>query len=224
MDDIPAYEPTMKKPDERPRAPGPSLEHRGYRTPLALCPIGWETPRQKQDGSLAAHNAKPRCTTWRLRHPSRRVLDCAARRASPYRCVCSRDVTASYSPCPTGASLHLGNGNPSSPSLATTTPFPGVRPPMKRPRTLFWSRQNSNVGDLALHGGRVTGTASLCTISKPRPRPCVRLFQRCFASFSQASWIAADEYLGLFVIDLPPPESVAQGWPSMRPNGIGITS
>lgn len=118
---------------------------------------------------------------------------------------------------------YLGSGSPSSPSLATTTPMPGSAP-MKRPRILFWSRQNSNVSGLALFGIKPAGSASISTISRATPRPCVRLSQSRFASFSQASRIAADEYLGLFVIDLPPPESMAQAWPSRSPNGIGIQS
>lgn len=109
--------------------------------------------------------------------------------------------------------LHLGSGSPSSPSLATTTPLPGSAP-MKRPRILFWSRQNSNVSDLELFGIKPPATGSISTISRPMPRPCVRLSQRCFASFSQASRIAVDEYLGLFVID-PPPARI--GGPSLAP-------
>ena len=91
-------------------------------------------------------------------------------------------------------------GSPSSLSLATTTPLPT---PIKRPRILFWSRQNSNVGDLALLGIKLPGSASIFTISRLRPRPCVLPSQRCFASLFQASRIASDEYFGLFVIDLP---------------------
>ena len=47
------------------------------------------------------------------------------------------------------------SGSPSSLSLATTTPLPT---PIKRPRILFWSRQNSNVGDLALLGIKLPGS------------------------------------------------------------------
>ena len=97
-------------------------------------------------------------------------------------------------------------------SLATTTPLPT---PMTRPRTLFWSRQNSNVGDLVPRVIKLSGGASILTISRLRPRPCVWLFQRCFASLSQASRIAAHEYFGPFVIDPPPLESVIQAWASI---------
>ena len=101
------------------------------------------------------------------------------------------DVSAGVSFC---------SGNPSALSLAATTPWPI---PIKRPRILFWSRQNSNVGDLALLGIKPPGSASIFTISRLRPRPCVLPSQRCFASLFQASRIASDEYFGLFVIDLP---------------------
>src|ERR1700751_5328749 len=62
---------------------------------------------------------------------------------------------------------------------------------MRRPRILFWSRQNSYLGDPDLLGIGLPGSASMFTISRARPRPCVLLSQRCFASLSQASRIAA---------------------------------
>jgi hypothetical protein len=38
--------------------------------------------------------------------------------------------------------------------------------PMQRPRILFWSRQNSNVGALALLGIKLPSSASIFTISR----------------------------------------------------------
>ena len=55
------------------------------------------------------------------------------------------------------------SGNPSALSLAATTTWPI---PMKRPRILFWSRQNSNVSDRALFGMGRPGSASIFTISR----------------------------------------------------------
>jgi hypothetical protein len=83
-------------------------------------------------------------------------------------------------------------GSPSSVSLATTMPLPTTSPMEARPRILFWSRQNSKLGfgDPDLPGIN----ASMSTISRQWPRPCVRPSQRCFPSFCQASRIAAMEY------------------------------
>jgi hypothetical protein len=85
---------------------------------------------------------------------------------------------------------------------------------MRRPRTLFWSRQNSNVGDRVPRVIKLSGGANILTIRR-LPRPWDWLFQRCFASLSQASRIAAHEYFGPFIIDPPPLESMIQAWASI---------
>ena len=94
------------------------------------------------------------------------------------------------------------SGRPSPLSFATTTLLPT---PTKRPRILFWSRQNSKAqpGDFDLLIIKVPLAVRASTIRRPRPRPCVRPSQRCFPIFSQASRIAAEEWFGLFMIDLP---------------------
>jgi len=104
------------------------------------------------------------------------------------------------------AVFYSGTGSPYSSSLATTTPLPTTSP-MKRPRILFWSRQNSKLrfGDFGLLG--VNAPCSMPTISRQRPRPCVWPSQRCLASFCQASRIAAGEHLELPMVDLPLRES-----------------
>src|SRR6516164_8078690 len=83
-------------------------------------------------------------------------------------------------------------------------PLP-TRSPIKRPRILFWSRQNSKLrfGDLGLPGINASRGPSKLTISRQRPRPCVRPSQRCFPSFCQTSRIARGEYLEPFMVDLP---------------------
>jgi hypothetical protein len=79
----------------------------------------------------------------------------------------------------------------------------------------FWSRQNSKLG--FGDPGLPDTSARMSTISRQRPRPCLRPFQRCFPSFCQASRIAAGEYFEPLMVESATADSEPKSGPRRAP-------